>query len=146
MFRRFSIVAIVLITLLTPAAFASQAALVVVLENGQTITQCVTFEGPVITAFDLLQASGLEFTSQEFHFGQAICSIEGTGCDFPTEPCFCQSSFFSLFFLKMGQFESSHVGASHLIVHNGDVIAFAFGDGTAPTAVTFEEVCGGGGN
>jgi hypothetical protein len=144
MFRRFSMVAVVLFTLVAPMAFASQAALVIVLENGQVVTECVTFEGPVITAFDLLEASNFDFTSQEFHFGQAICSIEGTGCDFPTESCFCQSNFFSLFFLKNGQFESSHVGASHLIVHNGDVIAFAFGTGTAPEAVTFEEVCGSG--
>lgn len=37
---------------------------------------------------------------------------------------------------------AGNVGASHLIVHSGDVIAFAFGDGTAPEAVTFEEICG----
>lgn len=143
MFRRLSIIGIVLIALATPAAMASQAALVVVLEGGTTITQCVTFNGPVITAFDLLQASGLSFTSQEFHFGQAICSIEGTGCQFPSQSCFCQSNFFGLFALKKGSFEAANVGASHLIVHNGGVIAFAFGDGTPPPAVTFESVCGG---
>src|SRR5947209_8977600 len=147
MFRRLSILLLVL-GLLAPAAFAGQAALVVNLGN-RTITECVTFEGPVITAFDLLQLSGLSFTSQSFNFGEAICSIDKTGCQFPAESCFCQCPnasgdclSFGLFVLKNGQFVASNVGASHLIMHNGDVIAFAFGTGTAPEPVTFEQVCG----
>src|SRR5947209_4167581 len=147
MFRRLSILLLVL-GLLAPAAFAGQAALVVNLGN-RTITECVTFEGPVITAFDLLQLSGLKFTSETFNFGEAICSIQSTGCEFPKEACFCQCTstsssclFFSLFVLKNGEFVAANVGASHLIVHSGDVIAFSFGNGTAPAPVTFEQVCG----
>jgi hypothetical protein len=140
MLRRLSIL-VFAVALLAPAAFASQAALVINLGN-RTITECVTFDKPVITAFDLLQLSGIRFTSETFNFGEAICSIENTGCQFPSEPCFCQSQFFTLFVLQNGQFVATHVGASHFIVHNGDVIAFSFGSGEAPTAVTFEDVCG----
>jgi hypothetical protein len=151
MFRRLSIFLFCLTLFAPVAAFASQAALVVNLGN-RTITECVTFDSPVITAFELLQLSGLRFTSQTFNSGEAICSIQNTGCEFPAESCFCQCTststscqFFALFFLnKSGQFELSHVGASQLIVHNGDVIAVSFGNGTAPAAVTFEEVCGSG--
>jgi hypothetical protein len=147
MLRRFSILILSLALLEPAAAFATQAALVVDLGN-RTIKRCVTFDQPVITAFELIQRSGLDFTSATFSFGEAICSIENTGCQFPQEPCFCQCPnasgeclFFALFFLRRGEFVSANVGESHLIAHSGDVIALAFGPGTAPEPVTFEEVC-----
>ncbi|HEX7183779.1 MAG TPA: hypothetical protein VF756_18245 [Thermoanaerobaculia bacterium] len=148
MIRRLPILILSLLLLTSSAALANQAALVIDLGN-RVITECVEFEGPVTTAFELLELSGLNFTFQEFNFGAAICSIQATGCQFPQESCFCQCTatspsclFFSLFFLRRGEFVSSNVSASHLIVHSGDVIAFSFGGGTAPEVVTFEEVCG----
>lgn len=150
MFRRLPILILVLFLLAPTAVFANQAALVVVLQN-RTITECVTFEQPVINVIDLLQLSGLKFTTATFKFGEAVCSIQNTGCQFPQEPCFCQCTstspsclFFALFVLKNGQFEAAHVGESHLIVHDGDVIALAFGNGTPPPPVTFQQVCGTG--
>jgi hypothetical protein len=137
--------------LISSAAFASQAALVFDLGNGNVTTQCVTFEGPVTTAFDLLQASGQTFTADtSSHFGAAICSIGSTGCQFPQETCFCQCTsttptcnFFTLAYLKGGAYVVANVGASHLIVRNGSVILLAFGDGTVTTQVfTFQDICG----
>jgi hypothetical protein len=138
-----------LVLLTSSAAFAqNEAALVIDLGN-RVITECVEFEGPVITAFELLQLSGLEFTFQEFNFGAALCSIERTGCPFPENPCFCECTattetcrFFTLFFLRQGEFVRANVGISRLIVHPGDVIGISFGGGEAPEVVTFEEVCG----
>lgn len=150
MFRRISIIVLALTLFTGTAAFGAEAALVVNLGN-RVITECVEFEGPVITAFELLQLSGLDFTFQTFNQGAAICSIENTGCEFPAEACFCQCSatsqgcrFFSLYFVRQGEYVQSNVGASTLVVHQGDVIAFSFEEnGAAPEEVfTFEDVCG----
>ena len=138
------------LTLLTsPAAFANQAALVVDLGN-RVITECVEFDDPVINTIELLQLSGLDFTFDDsFRFGAAVCSIENTGCQFPQENCFCQCSstsesclFFALFYLHRGEWVFSHVGESHLMVHNGSVIGLSWSGGTAPELVALEEICG----
>jgi hypothetical protein len=150
MFRRFALALLVLTLFTGTTAYAAEAALVVNLGN-RVITECVEFDGPVTTAFELLQLSGLDFTFQQFNQGAAICSIENTGCPFPAESCFCQCSatsegctFFGLFFVRNGQFVRSNVGASQLIVHQGDVIVFSFEEGGAAPeeVITFEEVCG----
>jgi hypothetical protein len=150
MFRRISIAVLALTLFTGTAAFGAEALLVVNLGN-RVITECVEFDGPVTTAFELLQLSGLDFTFQTFNQGAAICSIENTGCQFPAESCFCQCSatsqgcrFFGLFFVRKGEYVQSNVGASTLVVHQGDVIAFSFEEnGAAPEEVfTFEDVCG----
>ena len=150
MFRRISIAVLALTLFTGTTAFGAEAALVVNLGN-RVITECVEFDGPVTTAFELLQLSGLDFTFQTFNQGAAICSIERAGCEFPSEPCFCQCTatsqgcrFFGLFFVRNGEFVRSNVGASQLVVHQGDVIAFSFeeGGGAPEEVITFEDVCG----
>jgi hypothetical protein len=132
----------------TPAQ-AARAGIVVDLGNGQVVTECVHFGGPMITAFDLLQRSGLAFTFQNFgSLGAAICSVQSTGCQFPTEACFCQCTgrgpcnFFAFYTLQNGQFVLSNVGVSSSVLHNKDVIALAFGDAsTAPAPLSIKDIC-----
>lgn len=132
----------------TPAQ-AARAGIVFDFGNGQVVTECVHFGGPMITAFDLLQRSGLAFTFENFgSLGAAICSIQSTGCQFPAQECFCQCTgtgpcnFFAFFTQQNGQFVLSDVGVSSAVLHNKDVIAFVFGDGsTAPGPVTIQTIC-----
>jgi hypothetical protein len=151
MTRRTLLLLLSVALLSSTAAFASQAGLVIDLGNGNVTTQCVTFSGPVTTAFDLLQLSGATFTFDDsFHFGAAICSIGSVGCSFPQETCFCQCPstsgsclFYSLLLLRNGAWVVAEVGPSHFVVRNGSVIAFSFGDGsTTPPVFTFEQICG----
>jgi hypothetical protein len=132
-------------------AQAAKAGIVVDLGNGNVITECVKFHAPTITAFDLLQLSGLEFTFQNFgSLGAAICSIDGAGCQFPAEACFCQCTgtgpcnFFGFYKLQNGQFVFSDVGVSSSVLRNKDVIAFSFGENaTAPAPVSIQDICHG---
>jgi hypothetical protein len=133
-------------------AHAGRAGVVVDFGNGQVVTQCVKFQGPYITGFDLLQRSGLAFTFQNFSgLGAAICSIQSTGCQFPAQACFCQCpdangncNFFGYYVQDKHDtsFTFSDVGVSSQIVRNKDVNAFVFGSGTVPpTGYTFEDIC-----
>jgi len=136
-------------TLAAAPASAARAGIVVDLGNGTVLTECVHFGGPTITAFDLLQRSDLAFTFQNFgSLGAAICSIDGVGCQFPAEACFCQCTgtgpcnFFGFFKLQNGQFVFSDVGVSSSILRNKDVVAFAFGDGSAaPAPADIKTIC-----
>ena len=149
MIRRLSFLLLSLTLLTSTAAFANQAGLVVDLGN-RVITQCVEFDDPVVTALELIQLSGLDFTFDDsFTFGAAVCSVENVGCQFPQKACFCQCPsasggclFFALFYLQRGEWVFAYTGESCLIVHNGDVIALAWSDGTAPEVVTFAQICG----
>lgn len=143
------IVLAVLGLLAAAPAQAARAGIVVDLGNGQVLTECVHFGGPMITAFDLLQRSDLAFTFQNFgSLGAAICSVQNVGCQFPAQECFCQCTgtgpcnFFAFFVEQSGQFVLSNVGVSSSVLHNKDVIALAFGDGsTAPAPLTIQQIC-----
>jgi hypothetical protein len=133
-------------------ANAARAGIVVDFGNGNVVTKCVHFHGPQTTGFDLLQASGLEFTFQNFgpSLGNAICSIEDLGCQFPAQACFCQCtgtgpcSFMAYFVLQNGAFVLSNVGESTRVVHNKDVDGYIFNDGSTPPPVfTIHQICSG---
>lgn len=135
--------------LIAAPAQAAQAGIVIDLGGGNVTTQCVKFQGPMITAFDLLQLSGLDFTFQNFGtLGAAICSVEEVGCQFPAEACFCQCTgvgpcnFFGFYILEDGEFVFADVGISSQILRNKDVIALSFGEQTtAPTGVSVKDIC-----
>jgi hypothetical protein len=133
----------------TPA-HAARAGVVVDFGGGNVVTRCVHFEGPQITGFQLLQDSGLTFTFENFGptLGNAICSIQNLGCQFPAQPCFCQCtgtgpcSFIAYFILQNGAFVLSPVGESTRVVHNKDVDGYIFNDGSTPPPVfTIHQIC-----
>ncbi len=145
------IVLTVLGFLASAPAQAARGGIVVDLGNGQVLTECVHFGGPMITAFDLLQRSNLAFTFQNFgSLGAAICSVQSVGCQFPAQDCFCQCTgtgpcnFFAFFVEQNGQFVLSNVGVSSSVLHNKDVIALSFGDGsTTPAPISIHDICKG---
>lgn len=131
-------------------AQAGSAGLVVQNPDGTVVTECVEFTGATITGYELLQFSSLAFTADDSsHFGAAICSIEGVGCDYPAESCFCQCAggatcnYWSYWLQSRdGSWTSSHVGASTSRVRDGSVNGWAFGDGSAPPlSISFDEIC-----
>ena len=68
----------------------NQAALVIVHGDGRVVTRCVGFSEAQITGADLLQRSGLDLNIEASSMGATICRIDGEGCTFPQESCFCQ--------------------------------------------------------
>jgi hypothetical protein len=130
----------------------NQAALVVQFGDGRIETRCVSFEGEAITGADLLTRSGLDLVvDASSGMGIIICRIEGEGCAYPAEPCFCQCmgggacAYWNYFYRDPGAtaWAYSPQGAILRRVKPGSVEGWVWGDGhTAPgDGLTFEAIC-----
>ena len=137
---------------LARAGEPNRAGLVVQFADGQTKTICVEFEGEEITGADLLVRSGFDaVVDPSSGLGIIVCRLEGHGCDYPAEPCFCQCSgsgpcaYWNYFYRDPGQdgWTYAALGALRHKVRAGSVEAWVWGDGTGlPAAdMTFEVVC-----
>jgi len=136
------------------AAGGGRAGLVVRFADGSVWTGCIPFESEGISGEELLLRSGLSVVlDYSYGLGGAVCKIEGDGCDFPLEDCFCQCQgpecrYWAYYHLSPdGTWEYSQVGASNYTVHDGDVEGWAWGagdygvSGTQPPVYTFEQLC-----
>ena len=69
----------------------NQAALAILFSEGRTETRCIAFEENAISGADLLDRSGLSvITDASSGMGITVCRVEGLGCAYPSEDCFCQ--------------------------------------------------------
>jgi hypothetical protein len=122
----------------------SRAALIVQFGDGSYITRCVSFAEDSVAGLELLTRSGLEASL----WGGAVCRIQGEGCDFPAQPCFCQCKgsscqYWSYWHWRDDRWVYSQIGSGDYRVHSGDLDAWLWGDAqTPPVALSFAEICG----
>lgn len=129
----------------------NQAGLVVRHGDGRVVTACVAFPEPSITGIQLLERSGISFVSQGSGIGAAVCKIDGEGCDYPTEDCFCKrdgarTTYWAYSRLIESTWAYSPLGASNTKVQPGDVQGWAWGSGdtqtgAAPPVLTLDQIC-----
>lgn len=112
---------------------ANQAMLVVQLEDGSTRVRTVDFTAP-ISGLAALKRSGLEVVTADMGFGEAVCSIAGTGC--PAEDCFCGGDrFWNYSSWDGAAWQSYAVGAADsVITETGSIEGWRWGafEGTQP--------------
>jgi hypothetical protein len=151
----FYFVTITAIVLLFAAPVAAQeenrAGLVIVHGDGSMVTQCIAFAEEAISGAELLARSKLDLSMEASGMGATICRIDGEGCDFPAETCFCQCQgspciYWSYWRLTEGEWRYSNIGAGNAVVRDGDVDGWRWGQGTvdkaeSPPAVAFEDIC-----
>ena len=133
----------------------SRAGIIVQHASGQLTTRCVTFEGEETNGEALLNLSNIPFVADVGNsLGSIVCSIEGEGCLFPEENCFCECSglgactYWSYFIMSEDQkWTYAPVGARMRNIHDGDLDAWVWGAGansggdlTLPD-MQFEDVC-----
>lgn len=134
------------------AKVPNQAALVIQLSDGRLETRCVPLDGQKMNGADLLTRSGLDvIVDAASGMGLIVCQIEGDGCDFPAEPCFCQCmgggecTYWNYFYREAGadQWTYSALGAAMHQVQPGSVEGWVWGDGHTPPAtdLTFASIC-----
>jgi len=137
----------------TAQAPGNRAGLVVRYGDGSHDARCVTFSEASITGEELLRRSGLNAViDTSSGQGGVVCSINGSGCAFPQESCFCQCfgaqcEYWAYYHWSNGQWEYSSVGASLYDVANGALEGWSWGPGnfstgTEPPLVSFDQVCG----
>ena len=129
----------------------NRAALVVRHGDGRVVSACVAFDEPSISGIELLRRSGLDVVTQGGAIGAAVCKLDGEGCDYPTEDCFCRRDgpltvYWAYSRLRDGRWSFSPQGASGTRVQPGDVEGWAWGTGSAnsgaqPPVLAFEQVC-----
>ena len=130
----------------------NQAGLVVQFGDGRVETRCVSFEGDQIMGADVLALSGLDaVVDPSSGMGITVCRIEGEGCSYPAEPCFCQCmsggecAYWNYFFRDAGQADWTYsaLGAAIHAIKPGSVEGWVWGDGHTPPAkeITFEVIC-----
>mgnify|MGYP001159297553 CR=1 FL=1 len=147
-------IAIVVMMLLASPAVAQEeqrAGLVIVHGDGSVITQCVAFPESSITGAELLARSGLDLAVEASGMGATICRIDGEGCDYPQDACFCQCQsspciYWAYWRLTDGAWVYRNAGAGNSPVQPGDVEGWRWGLGTIkkaepPPDVAFEEIC-----
>lgn len=157
--RQSSIVYLLLLALLIPSLGQAQgeqeppnrAGLVIRHGDGRVTTACVSFSEPSISGLDLLRRSGVPFIAQESGLGVAVCKLDGEGCEYPVEDCFCKRDgpttlYWAYNRLVDGSWTFSQLGASSITVEPGDVEGWAWGagsaaDGAQPPVVPFEQIC-----
>ncbi len=135
----------------TAQAPGNRAALVVRYRDGSTAALCVPFSEASITGEELLRRSGLNAVIDTSSGEGVVCSINGSGCAFPQEACFCQCfgaqcEYWAYYHWVNGQWEYSSVGASLYDVANGALEGWSWGpgnfsSGTEPPQVSFDQVC-----
>jgi hypothetical protein len=127
----------------------NRAGLVIQHGDGRVITACVSFSEPEITGLELLERAGISYLAQTSAAGAAVCKIDGEGCDYPAEGCFCKCTgaecvYWAYQRLRDGAWSYSQLGASATKVRPGDVDGWAWGSGPAgaqPPVLSFDQIC-----
>ncbi len=143
----------------TASSTLHKAGVVVVHADGSVRQACVRFPEAQINGETLLERAGLNPSVDATNpMGALVCSIEGQGCKFPSEPCFCSCaklgtcSYWGYFTQdQSGTWTYAPQGASARVVHDGDLDGWIWlqtSSAAAPTqpglpSVHLADVCPG---
>jgi hypothetical protein len=129
-----------------------RAGVVVTHDDGATATRCVSFAEDVISGYELLTRSGLELAVEANATGATVCSLDGQGCAFPEQSCFCKCQgspcvYWSYWRLEDDGWSYQTIGAGGTQVTDGAVEGWRWGAGTVdsatePPLLTLAEICG----
>jgi hypothetical protein len=124
----------------------NHAALVVEHGDGSVVTRCVAFASATITGEQLLDSSGLEWSSQTFGgYGQAVCALDSEPAHYAS--CPGSDSYWAIFDAPGGgKWQLSALGISSLKLGDGDAEGFRYvpasGDPALPPPAA--GICSGG--
>jgi hypothetical protein len=127
------------------AAGTHHAAVVVEHGDGTVVTRCVAFAADSISGEDLLNLSGIAWSSQTFGgFGDAVCALDSEPAHYST--CPGKDDYWSVFTARAGAlWQLDNVGISSTTIRDGDAEGFrylpAVGNPVAP--VSPAGVCAG---
>ena len=131
----------------------AQAGLVIVTGSGEAATYCVALApDETITGSELIQRAGVQAVVEQNAMGGTICSLNGTGCAFPAESCFCRCQGTPCVYWSYwrqddaGVWQYAVAGASNTRVRAGTVEGWVWGEGTtdaaqSPPASTLADIC-----
>jgi hypothetical protein len=119
----------------------NKAGLVVVHEDGSTVSRCVGFTEEGISGYELLVRGGFATRSEVTAMGPSVCSIDGQGCG-DGEDCFCQCKsgpcLYWTYWQKLPDgWRYSNAGSSTVQVKDGDVQGWVWGESSPNAAIKY---------
>jgi len=138
------------------SSYPHHAGVVIKFSDGSVQTACVDLgEDGEASGYDVLRAANVSVVAETSGMGTTICKINQDGCDFPSDPCFCQCMmnpgedciYWAYHHLVNGAWEYSNLGASSYTVESGDVEGWGWGvgalnsSGSQPPVMTFDQIC-----
>lgn len=129
----------------------NRAGLVVTDGAGVSRSFCIDFAEDEISGYELIQRAELPLAVEASAMGVTICAIDGEGCAYPAESCFCQCQgspcvYWSYWTQAADGWRYEARGASITRVRDGEVHGWRWGAGTvaeaqAPPLSTIAEIC-----
>lgn len=128
----------------------NRVALVIRDDTGGVYTQCIQFDEPQISGYDVLLRSGLEVAAEVQGMGALVCSIDGLGCSADNCLCECQGGgdcvYWSYWLRPDDAWVYSAGGATQLMASDGDIQGWSWGPGSVtnaipPPDISFGDVC-----
>ncbi len=119
----------------------NRAGLVVQFNGDEVKTACVRFAEDTLTGYNLLTRSGLAVNSlTDPSLGTAVCGIENTGC--PADDCFCaMPDYWAYWQQGPAGWAYASTGAAQTEVISGSLNGWSWGEGIAPPAYSFQDIC-----
>jgi hypothetical protein len=122
---------------------STQAGLIIVSGDAAPVSYCVAIApDEEITGNELLQRAGVQVLADQNAMGATICSLNGTGCAYPAESCFCQCegtpcTYWSYWRQdEAGAWQYAIAGAANTRIRAGTVEGWVWGEGTTSSAIT----------
>jgi hypothetical protein len=125
------------------AAGSHHAALVVEHGDGSIVSRCVAFSTAAISGEELVNRSGVVWSSQTFGgFGAAVCALDGEPAHYVD--CPGKDRYWAVFAARGGaSWQLANVGISTLTLHDGDALGVRYvpASGSAAAPVSAAGVC-----
>jgi hypothetical protein len=107
------------------ASAAHRAYVVVQHLSGATVQKCVGFAGDTLDAQTLMVQSGLQFQTQTYSFGPAVCQIDNEPTKY--EKCFADNGpNWSLFVEANGAWTVAQTGYNQVTLHDKDALGWRY--------------------
>jgi hypothetical protein len=121
-----------------------QAGVVIYFDEDQIEYHLIDLPEEGLSGIELLELTGRDLELQPFGgLGEAVCSIEGTGC--PGSDCFCESFsnpayYWNFYMLEDGQWLPQLSGAGQHTVEPGEIHGWAWSSGSPDLpAITLDD-------
>jgi hypothetical protein len=97
----------------------------------QRVQKCVGFTGDTIDGQSLMDQSGVEYQTQTFSFGKAVCQVDNEPAQF--SKCFPDSGpYWSLFVETTGSWALAPTGYTQVTLHDKDALGWTYTADASP--------------
>jgi hypothetical protein len=100
--------------------------------SGTAVQRCVGFAGDTIDAQTLMDQSGIEYQTQTFSFGKAVCQVDSEPTQYTA--CFATSGpNWSLFVETGGTLMVAQTGYSQVTLHDKEALGWLYTQDQSPS-------------